>query len=475
MSRIAESILALHGWAALAVVFALPALEASAFVGILVPGELAVLLGGVLAFQHRVTLPAVLAAAICGAIIGDGIGYLVGRRWGCRLLAGRVGRLVGQRRLDRAQGYLARRGGPAVFFGRFTAALRALVPGLAGMAGMPYRTFAIYNAVGATLWASAVTLAGYGAGTAWRRTEQLAARASVVLLILAILAGTVIAAARWITRHPERVRAAFTRQLDRPRVAALRQRYRRQIAFLTRRLSPAGALGLWLSLGLVAITTCGWVFGAILQDVLGHEEIATDDSPVAAWLAEHRVAWLTTAMRAAALLGSGWVTVPVLLLAGLTLAPRGRRRSTVAMVLAVAAGTSLLVNTIKLLIGRARPDLAHMLVTAAGSAFPSGHAAQAAATYGAIAYLAAARGSRWRARVTGWTAAVLVVVVVGFSRLYLGAHWLTDVLGGYALGGAWLASVITATTALYRQRTTKPAPVQGQQPPSVSTRIDDSS
>src|SRR4029453_18804431 len=111
------------------------------------------------------SLPAVLAAAVAGAIIGDSVGYLVGRRWGRRLLDGSVGRLVRREHLDRAERYLAERGGPAVFFGRFTAALRALIPGLAGMAGLQYRTFALYNAVGGAIWASGFVLLGYVAGT----------------------------------------------------------------------------------------------------------------------------------------------------------------------------------------------------------------------------------------------------------------------------------------------------------------------
>ncbi|HLY83671.1 MAG TPA: hypothetical protein VKQ71_11830, partial [Acidimicrobiales bacterium] len=88
MPDIASSILGLRGWTALAVVFALPALESSAFVGFIFPGEIAVVLGGVLAFQHHVSLPAVMAAAVSGAIIGDTVGYAVGRRWGNRLLEG---------------------------------------------------------------------------------------------------------------------------------------------------------------------------------------------------------------------------------------------------------------------------------------------------------------------------------------------------------------------------------------------------
>src|SRR5437773_4748808 len=106
MGHLADHILALHGWVVLVVVFALPALESSAFVGFIFPGEIAVLLGGVLAFQHRAPLAAVIVAAVAGAIIGDSVGYLVGRRWGRRMLDGSIGRLVKREHLDRAERYL---------------------------------------------------------------------------------------------------------------------------------------------------------------------------------------------------------------------------------------------------------------------------------------------------------------------------------------------------------------------------------
>src|SRR2546428_6718379 len=148
IASITDQILGLPIWLAIALVFLLPALESSAFLGFIFPGEIAVILGGVLASQHKVSLPAVLVAAIAGAIIGDTIGYEVGKQWGRRLLHGTVGRIVKHEHLDRAERYLAERGGKAVFFGRFTAALRVLIPGLAGMAGMPYRTFLVNNAAG---------------------------------------------------------------------------------------------------------------------------------------------------------------------------------------------------------------------------------------------------------------------------------------------------------------------------------------
>src|SRR5436190_23976832 len=92
-SWLTDKILSLHGWAAIALIFALPALEASAFVGFIFPGEIAILLGGVLAFEGQVPLWGAMAAAILGAFIGDAIGYAVGARWGRKLLHGSLGRL----------------------------------------------------------------------------------------------------------------------------------------------------------------------------------------------------------------------------------------------------------------------------------------------------------------------------------------------------------------------------------------------
>src|SRR2546423_7147978 len=158
IDTIAQHILGLPGWVALVIVFAVPLLESSAFVAFVFPGEIAVLLGGVLAFQHRVALPAVLAAAIAGAILGDTIGYWVGHRYGRRLLSGRVGRLVRQEHRERAERYLAQRGGRAVSLGRFTAALRVMIPGLSGMARMRYRTFVVYNVAGGAAWATGMVL-----------------------------------------------------------------------------------------------------------------------------------------------------------------------------------------------------------------------------------------------------------------------------------------------------------------------------
>ena len=184
MSGIAESILRLPAGVALLLVFALPALEASAFVGFVIPGEIGVLLGGVLANQHKLPLWAALAAGIAGAVIGDSVGYEVGKRYGERLLNKIPNRVLKPEHLDKAEDSIRRQGGRAVFVGRFTTALRVLVPGLSGMSRLPYRTFLAWNLAGGVLWATAFVLLGYVAGSQYQRVAHNASLFGVGLLVL---------------------------------------------------------------------------------------------------------------------------------------------------------------------------------------------------------------------------------------------------------------------------------------------------
>jgi membrane protein DedA with SNARE-associated domain len=151
-------------WLLYVTIFLLPFLEASVFLGFVFPGETALVFGGVLASQGKVSVTTVLILGIVGAISGDAVGYAVGRRYGAGLQASRLGRRIGAERWLATEAFLNKRGGTAVFFGRWTAVLRAMVPGAAGMAKLPYRTFAFYNALGGTVWAVACVYGGFVVG-----------------------------------------------------------------------------------------------------------------------------------------------------------------------------------------------------------------------------------------------------------------------------------------------------------------------
>ena len=187
VSTVVDPILNLHGPPAYALVGALVFSEAALFVGFVLPGETAALLGGVLAHRQQVSLAGMAAVAVAAAIIGDSVGYEVGRHFGTRLVGTRLFARR-QQGLVRAQQTLRATGGRAVFLARFTAFLRAVMPGLAGTARMPYRRFLAFNAAGGLIWAVGFTLLGYLAGASYQKVEKIAGRASAALLAILILA-----------------------------------------------------------------------------------------------------------------------------------------------------------------------------------------------------------------------------------------------------------------------------------------------
>jgi membrane protein DedA with SNARE-associated domain/membrane-associated phospholipid phosphatase len=414
-------------------------------VGLVLPGELALLLGGFLAYERHVSLAGMVLVAAVASVAGYLLGYEVGRRVGPALRDGPLGRRIGKARWQRAQDALAARGGQAILVGRFVGVLRALLPTAAGMARMPYRPFLAYTVIGGLIWAPGFVLLGYLAGGSYQRVADLAGQASLLLLALLVLLGAVAATARFIAHHPRRVQGAVARQLDRPRVRALRRRYATQLAFLTRRLRPGGALGLSLTVTVLALAGAGWAFGALLQDVLGHDETALLDPPVQAFFVAHREAWLTHLMRAVTDLGGAALLIPLAVGAGLLWRWRTGIWRPLLLLASAYAGAWLLQISVKQLTHRPRPPAALALDAFSGYAFPSGHATDAAAVYGMLAALLAASTPRWSRKVTVWAVAAGLVLLVGLSRVYLGGHWLTDVLGGFALGAAWLFALLTIT------------------------------
>ena len=443
-------ILALHGWVLLAVVFAFPALEASAFVGFVFPGEIAIILGGVIASRGNASLAAVVLVAIAGAVLGDSAGYYIGKRWGRRMLNATIGRFVKHEHFDRAEAYLARRGGVAVFIGRWTAALRVLVPGLAGMARLRYRTFLFYNLLGGALWATTFVLLGFAAGDAYRRVTSVAGQAGLLLLTMLIVTFLVVIASRWVARNPDRVRELRRRFMAWRPIAAIRGPMYGPLRFVVARFRPGAALGLSLTIGLVVIGLSGWAFGAITQDVLGHEEATRLDGPVNRFFVQHRTPGVTTAMKAVTFLGGWPVLIGLIAVVGVAWWLRRRTWRPLAIGLGAWVGAAILTNTVKALIGRARPPASEWIGTASGGSFPSGHATDSVAVYGIIAALLAAATPYWSRKVAAWAGALLLWIAVGTTRLYLGVHWLTDVLGGYALGGVWLFSYLTVVRAVER-------------------------
>lgn len=304
--------------------------------------------------------------------------------------------------------------------------------------------------------ASLSTIAWRRAGTGFATPGGMSITQAVVSYS-GIVAGTLVVIAvagllLWhqLTRHEASLRAAWARFLEHPKVAALRERYARELAFLQARLSPEGYLGLHLTVGLMVIIFGTWLFSGIADQVVENDPIVQVDLALSRWLHAQANPPFTQAMLLASYAGYELVILLSVALGVLWLA---RRRWYELSLLVLAVGGGGLLNLLlKGFFGRERPTFDEPLGIFSGNSFPSGHTMSAALFYGLVAYLAARAARTWRLRLLVVGAAAAMILLVGFSRIYLGAHFLSDVLGAYAAALAWLACTITGAETLQRRR-----------------------
>jgi membrane-associated phospholipid phosphatase len=204
----------------------------------------------------------------------------------------------------------------------------------------------------------------------------------------------------------------------------------RRVAF---GVAVAFAFALTLTVGLGFLLERGWA----------SDGSTAVDSQITHWFVDHRTPAWTDAMRIVTRLGGGAVVVSIAILVVVGLLVD--RQRWLAIFVALAVGGALLLSVLaKWVIGRDRPPVDVRLQQVHSSAFPSGHSTQAAATYFALAIVVTVLCESRALRAVTWLAATLIVFLVGVSRIYLGVHWATDVLGGWLLGSVWVAGLTLA-------------------------------
>jgi membrane-associated phospholipid phosphatase len=231
----------------------------------------------------------------------------------------------------------------------------------------------------------------------------------------------------------------------------LQHRFRRAYAFARARLSPKGAYGLYLTLGAVALIGAAWLFGGISEDLITGDPLVQVDAIISEWFRLHATPRLNTEMQLASALASTSTVCILSSLVGSVLLWKRLWYRLLELVLVVAGG--MLLNVLlKNLFDRARPGWADPVMALTDPSFPSGHTMMATIMYGFMAiYLMLAIASwRWRALILAAT--ILLVFMVALSRMYLGAHYLSDVLAAMAAGMAWLALCLTAVEMWRRRR-----------------------
>jgi membrane protein DedA with SNARE-associated domain/membrane-associated phospholipid phosphatase/putative flippase GtrA len=440
-------------------------------IGVPLPGETILISAGILVQRGDLDLGDAIFFGILGAVVGDQIGYWIGRKGG-RPFVLRYGRYVfiTPERLGRAEAFFARHGGKAVFMARFFSGLRVFGALVAGMSRMRWVTFFVYNALGGAVWATVAVLVGYSLGRSLGLVERWTGRASVLLFVLAVLALVLYLAYRWVLRHPERVKSVFERVGGRRVYAVLESPAG---LWLRRRLSPNGVYGLSLTVGLVLTGLFSWAFGAVVQDIVARDPLVSTDLAVLRFFHSYGEPYLTASVTVLEAVFSPEVLLSTAALAGFALLFLARRLRDFetglagAVLLATAFGTGALAELFKILFHRPRPPASLQLMHETGYGFPSSHAVAVVAVGAAVWYLFGLRplvrwGGSWRERSRVGLVVVALALLVGFGRVYTGAHYPSDVLAGWALGGVWASFCLTAAEVFRRLRAEgKPLPQAG--------------
>jgi len=410
--------------------------ETGAFVGLVVPGETVMLLGGAVAGQGAIDVYLLIAVAWFAAWAGDTTSFFIGRRLGRDFVLQHGPRFgIGHERFEQVEDHFSRHGGKTIFIGRFISLVRAFAPFIAGSSGMRYRAFVPYSILGCGLWASAHILIGYFFSRSIDTAAKYAGKGAFLLgTLIVVVVGTVVlarhfrveenrrGAVRWMERH------AATRWL-----VVLGRRFQPQLRFLWDRVTPGGTFGLELTSLMATLAVALFVLIAYTV-VVGREPGPTPGDMTAMEVVESlRAGWLTSVAKVVTALGSGVFVWGLTVVCAAFLAAR-RRWVEFSVLIAGMTLLSVGFHEIKAAVDRPRPP--DPLTGASGSSFPSGHAAHSV-LYVWLAVTIVMRLRPGMARGAAVVSAgIALTALVGLSRVYLGVHYLSDVSAGWALGAA---------------------------------------
>ncbi|MFZ1468320.1 MAG: phosphatase PAP2 family protein, partial [Paracoccaceae bacterium] len=400
--------------------------EALLILGLFVPSTTVLVGIGTLIGLGKMSFLPVFAATVLGAIAGDALSFWAGVHWKDRIRTfwpfSRYTDLMAK-----GEGFVARHGGKSIFIVRFIPGVKAVVPTIAGMMGMSVTRFALVNVGSALVWAAAHLLPAILLG----RGLQVAHAANPRFVLLAGL-GLVAMLLAWGTMR-------LARGILIP--AADRGRLRLALWLEAKGAAGGGALakllrnhdGMLEAALLAGVALCGLAgFGLLLAAVAFDPEMALADAAIGQFVQGLRTDWATSAMIGITMLGDLVVVLPVAVLLIAILAAHRQWILAALAALAPLAGVAF-VPLFKALLHRARPI--PMYQGTDGFSFPSGHSTFATIIFGLLAlFVAQSLPQRFRTRIYGLFAALIALIAL--SRVYLQAHWPSDVLAGILFGGA---------------------------------------
>ncbi len=414
-----------HPVAAGVAIFAIAFFDALVVFGAIVPALPLIFAVGVLIGLGEISGPYAVVCAALGAFCGDAVSFWIGHRWGPQLRTAWPFSRYPQL-LERAETLFRRNAAKSILVARYVGPVRPFVPAIAGMSRMPLKRYVPFSLFAALSWALLYLLPGWLLGETYEAVAAVADRLAIVLVALAAAVAlawaSVLYTYRWFARHADSLLARALKWTHaHPRLG-------RYAAALIDPNRPESASLAILAACLLAI---GWAWFALLAMVLMRGEPLLLDLRVHEWMFELRNPLADRLMAALASIGDPMVLGPAAGLALLWLLFRRRWMAAAHWIGALAFGLAL-TTALGTAIDMPRPPSA-----LSGFGFPSVAVTMTTITFGFFAVLIA-REFPGRQRVWPYLLSGAVVALLGFARLYLGAHWLTDIVGGMLLGIVWL-------------------------------------
>ncbi len=421
----------IHPMLAYGAVFLLALSESIPIIGVIVPGTAVIVAVSALVPGGAIQLWPLVMAAFAGAVIGDGLPYWIGHRHHESIL--RRWPLVRYPQwIAKSESFIGQHGNKSVFLARFTPGVRAFVPLFAGILRMPARRFYFANILSAAFWAPTHILPGVLLGASFSHLGTAALPAAGLLVVLVLAIWITVKLVRYAVLHAAPLVATAIKRLH----AWAVQQDSHIGQMVARLLDPSRAqTRSVLILGGVLIGSA-WLFIGIIEDVIGNDPLVHLDTALYQNLQALRTEPGDAVMIAITEIGDATVVVSVALAVLVWLLVRRAWRTAAYWTVAIV-GATLLNTVIKVALHRPRPNESLYTGWSAFS-FPSGHSTVNVVLYGFLALLVV-QGITRRARLPVILGAALISLLIAFSRLYLGAHWASDVAGGIAFGSAWIA------------------------------------
>ncbi len=420
--------------------------ETTLGIGMLIPGSSFILILGILSASGSINVWTLVFFAWLGAFLGDNFNYYLGEKYGSKWTKDGVW-IITPEIIKKSKTFFDKHGWKSVFLGRFAPTAKEIIPFIAGTVGMKYSIFIFWNTLGAIGWAMEWVFAGYLFAQSIELAKEWLSKTGFAMLFLFILFIVfyilkTLAIKKggdlWKLLKKE-IAVVYKRISNTSFIKKINNKYPRASDFIKKRFTTNSFFGLPLTTLFIALIYVILLIAGSMQDIIKSEIITIADTRVAEFIPLLHTEALTHFFWLITLLGKSKIII--LFLAGTIsiFLIQNKKNYIIPLVTGVVGSASFAYIT-KIIFHRTRPETAMYLEHS--YSFPSGHATMSVAFYGFLGYFFIRNIKRWNTKVNVFFATLLLILLIGISRLYLGVHYLSDIWAGYLIGLMWLIIAI---------------------------------